>query len=237
MKTPLSAIREDIDMLLKPIYYKEFLKIRWLWLTLMALNALLMAYIYVETRRLFALDHAEIVWYRVMHLGQIHYSHLKYIPAITGLLLAAIQYLPEMTGERLRLSLHLPVSPHRLVMAHVLVGLTALGMAMVLDMTALAMITERFFPREAVAVAIWTALPWHMAGLATYAGVTLALLEPGFRPKIFNLAIAAGVAGLFLYRTEPGGYRYLFMDLALPLMLLVPAVLLPAYRFRYRRVS
>ena len=86
-------------------------------------------------------------------------------------------------------------------------------------------------------VALWTALPWHMAGLATYAGVTLALLEPGFRLKIFNLAIAAGVAGLFLYPAEPGGYVYLFIDLALPLMLLIPAVLLPAYRFRYRRVS
>jgi hypothetical protein len=34
-------------------------------MTLMALNALLMVYIYIETHRLFALDHAEVVWYRV----------------------------------------------------------------------------------------------------------------------------------------------------------------------------
>jgi hypothetical protein len=48
--------------MLKPIFYKEFLKIRWFWLTLLALNGLLMAYIYVETRRLFVLDHAEIAY-------------------------------------------------------------------------------------------------------------------------------------------------------------------------------
>jgi hypothetical protein len=224
-------------MLLKPIYYKEFLKIRWLWITLVAMNALLMAYIFVETRRLFALDHAEIVWYRVMHLGQIHYHQLKYAPAITGLLLAAIQYLPEMIGERLRLSLHLPVSPHRLILAHVLVGLTALGLVIALDLAALAFITSRFFPVEAVFVALQTALPWCAAGLATYIGVTLALLEPSYKLRLYNLAIASGVAGLFLYPTEPGGYMYLLFDLVILLALLIPAVLLPAYRFRYRRVS
>ena len=224
-------------MLLKPIYFKEFLKIRWLWLTLTGFNALLMAYIYVETRRLFALDHAEIVWYRVMHLNQIHYHYLKYAPVLTGLLLATIQYLPEMTGERLRLSLHLPVSPHRLIMAHVMVGLTAVGLVIVLDLVALALITIRFFPGEAVGTALWTALPWGMAGPAAYLGVTLALLEPDYRLKLFNLAIAAGVAGLYFHPAEPGGYVFLLFGLALPLLLLVPAVLLPAYRFRYRRVS
>lgn len=224
-------------MLLKPIYFKEFLKIRWSWMTLMAFNVLLMAYVCIETRRLFALDHAEMVWYRVMHLNQIHYFHLKYAPALTGMVLAVIQYLPEMTGERLRLSLHLPVSAHRLIMAHVLVGLTAVGMVIALDLGALALVTAIFFPGEAVAVAVWTALPWNLAGLATYLGVTLALLEPNYRVKLFNMAIAAGVAGLFLYPSEPGGYAHLLFFLCLPLLLLIPAVLLPAYRFRYRRVS
>lgn len=224
-------------MILKPIYYKEYLKIRWLWLTLVALNWLLMAYVYMETRRLFVLDHAEIVWYRVMQLGQIHYHHLKYAPVITGLLLAAIQYLPEMVGERLRLSLHLPVSPHRLVMAHVLVGLTALGIVIALDLSALSLITARFFPTEAVSMALLTALPWSLAGVAAYLGATLALLEPGYRLKLFNLSVAAGVAGLFLRPAEPGGYLFQLTHLSVFLLLLIPAVLLPAYRFRYRRVS
>ncbi|BBO76505.1 hypothetical protein DSCW_39220 [Desulfosarcina widdelii] len=224
-------------MILKPISLKEYLKIRWLWLSLLALNGLLMAYVYVETRRLFIFDHAEIVWYRVMQLGQVHYHHLKCAPLITGLLLAAIQYLPEMIGERLRLSLHLPVSPHRLVMAHVLVGLTALGLVIALDLSALSLITARFFPAEAVATALLTALPWCLAGMAAYLGATLALLEPGYRLKLFNLAVAAGVAGLFFRPAEPGGYLLQWCNLAAFLLLLIPAVLLPAYRFRYRRVS
>jgi hypothetical protein len=222
--------------MLKPIFYKEFLKVRWPWSTLAALNLLLMAFICIETRRLFTIDHAEIVWYRVMHLGQLYYGHLKYAPAITGLLMAGIQYLPEMEGERLRLSLHLPVSPHRLILAHILVGLSALGLIIIIDLAALSMITARFFPAEAVTTALVTAIPWGMAGIAAYLGVTLGLLEPSYRMKLYNLAIAAGVAGLFLLPVAPGGYRPLLIALAVPLLLLIPAVLLPAYRFRYRRV-
>jgi hypothetical protein len=223
--------------MLKPIFYKEFLKIRWSWLTLAVLNGLLMGYIFVETRRLFTLDHAEMVWYRVLHLGQIHYGHLTYAPVVTGLLLGAVQYLPEMIGERLRLSLHLPVSPHRLILTHALVGLAAIALIAALDLAALALITARYFPIEAVATALWTALPWQIAGLAAYLGMTLGLLEPDYRLKLFNLAVAAGVAGLFLRAVEPGGYSFLLPALFIAVLLMVPAVLLPAYHFRYRRVS
>ena len=224
-------------MLLGPIYYKEYLKIRWPWLTLLVLNGLLMAYIFIDTRRLFILDHAEIVWYRVMHLNQIYYTHMKYAPLITGLLLAGIQYLPEMVAERLRLSLHLPVSPHRLILAHILVGLTAALLIILVNVTGLALITARIFPVEAVATALWTIVPWCMAGLTAYLGLTLALLEPTYRLKVYHLVVAAGVAGLYLLPATPGGYSPSMPILAVPLLLLIPAVLLPAYRFRYRRVS
>lgn len=223
--------------MIRSIFFKEFLKIRWPWLTLVILNGLLMIYIFVATRHLFIMDHAEIVWYRVIHLGQIYFRHLKYAPLITGVLIACIQYLPEMIGERLRLTLHLPVPLHRLIMAHILVGLTALGVVVILDMALLALMTVRFFPVEQAWAALLTALPWCLAGGTAYLGVSLGLLEPGFKTKIFNLALAAGVANLFLYPVEPGGYRPVLAYLTLVMVLMIPAVLLPAYRFRYRRAG
>jgi hypothetical protein len=76
-----------------------------------------------------------------------------------------------------------------------------------------------------------------MAGVAAYLGVTLGLLEPAYGLKLFNLSITAGVAGLLLHAVDPGGYRPLLPLLCVPVLLMVPAVLLPAYRFRYRRIS
>lgn len=223
--------------MLRSIFYKEYLKIRWAWLAVLALNALLMTYVFVETRHLFSMDHPEIVWYRVLHLGQIHYAPLRYVPAGSGLLLACLQYLPEMVGERLRLSLHLPFSPHGLIMAHVLVGLTAVGLVIGLDLLALALLTARYFPLEAVNATMLTALPWGVAGLAAYLGVTLGLLEPNARRRIFNLAVAAGIVGLFLYSVRPGAYSHLLPFLGVLVLLMMPAVLLPAYHFRFRRTT
>lgn len=223
--------------MLRAIFIKEFFKIRWLWLTLMLLNGLLMTYVYIVTRQLFILDHAEIVWYRVIHLGQIHYAGMKYAFMLTGLLVACIQYLPEMAGERLRLSLHLPVSPHRLIMAHVFVGLAALGLVVALDLGALALITRNYFPAEAVVNTLLTALPWGFAGLAAFLGATLEILEPCYRLKLFNLGITAGVIGFFLYPVEQAGYNYALRFLWVPILLMIPAVLLPAYRFRFRRIT
>lgn len=113
----------------------------------------------------------------------------------------------------------------------------AAGIIVALDLTALALITARYFPAEAVATTLISAIPWGMAGVAAYLGVTLGLLEPAFRFKLFNLAIAAGVAGVFFYPADPGGYLHLLPLLCVPVLLMIPAVLLPAYRFRYRRDS
>jgi hypothetical protein len=223
--------------MLGSILYKEYLKIRWPLLTLIMLNGLLNAVVFIDTRHLFMMDHAEMVWYRVMHLGQIHYDHLKYAPAVSGLLIAFFQYLPEMLGERLRLSLHLPVSPHRLIFSHIVVGLKAVGSVILLNLAALALGTAHYFPPEAVSVSLLTAVPWGLAGMAAYLGLTLVMLEPSFRLKLFNAAVAAGIVGIYLHPADPGGYRPLLLYLLLPMLLMIPAVLLPAYHFRYRRVA
>ncbi len=223
--------------MLGSIFGKEYLKLRLSWPALFALNAAVMAYIWINTRHLFAMDHAEVVWHRCLYLGHIHYGLLKYIPLITGLLLACAQFLPEMRNERLRLSLHLPASPHLLILAHILCGLVALGLILGMDLAALGLITAGYYPAEGVTLALATALPWIPAGFAAYLGAATALLEPSAKGRLFNLAVAAGAAGLFLFPAEPGGYARVLPALLVLFVLMISAVLLPAYRFRYRRAD
>lgn len=223
--------------MLKSIFLKEYWKIRRPWLALLLGNVALMAYVYIDTRQLFLLSNPEIVWYRALHIGQIHYACFKYVPTLIGILIACIQFLPEMRDERLRLSLHLPVSPHRLILAHILVGLIAGGVLILFDLATLCMITNIFYPKEVVGITLLTALPWTLAGVAAYLGGALALLEPGVKLRIFCVGIASGVVGLFLFPAAPGAYSHSLLLLVVPLLLMVPAVLLPAYHYRYRRVS
>ena len=173
--------------MIRAIFRKEFFKIRWLTLMVLAAHTGILLYIYVTTRRLFILDHPEVVWYRVLHLGQIHFGLLKYIPLLSGILIACFQFLPEMWGERFRLSLHLPVTPAFVALTHLLVGLCAYWCMALMDLCALGLITKLFFPWPGIKVSLLTALPWSLAGAAAYLGMALTLLEPDFRLKAVNL--------------------------------------------------
>lgn len=200
-------------------------------------NLLLMGSIGVETHHLFMMDHSEIVWYRVLHLGAIPYASMKFLPIITGILFGAAQFLPEMRDERFRLSLHLPTPIYAMVGGHIFFGLLALGIIILGDVASLGGIMGLYFPREGVEIALWTVLPWSMAGFLGYLGTALGLLEPQYRLKATLLTTVTAMAGLYLQQTPPGAYRPVIPELGLLLLLLLPGVFLPAYRFRFRRVS
>lgn len=223
--------------MLRSILIKEYYKIRWPLLLLIAANMIISSFVLIHTRRLFIMDHPEIVWYRVIHLGQINYEILKPVPLLTGIITALIQYLPEMLQQRMRLSLHLPVSIHALIFAHLLIGLAAFLISVLPSMAVLLWTTRYYFPDEVTATVFMTTAPWYLAGISAYLGGTLVLLEPGLKRKTVNMILAACVAGLFLLPANPGQYKILMPLLLIPLIMMIPATLLPAYRFRYRRVS
>ena len=194
-------------------------------------------YVFVHTRRLFVLDHPEIVWYRVLHLGQINYEDFKYIPLLSGIIISVIQFLPEMWEQRLRISLHLPVSSTKLIFTHLFIGLVALCLAVFPSVAALIWMTVIYFPSETLLTVVQTTFPWFLAGVAAYFGGTLVLIEPNLKFKTFNMIISAGVAGLYLQWAEPGQYSGIIHWFLIPIFLMLLSVLLPAYRFRYRRMT
>lgn len=219
------------------VFFKEAMKLRTGWIVLTALNLAVMARIYVSTRQLFRLDHAEIVWYRVMGLGQIPYGDYRYIPAITGAAFACLQFLPEMRGERFRLSLHLPVPENTLIIAHLFAGLCGLAAICLADALSLVWLMGEYFPRETVSASLLTMAPWILAGFTAYLGVTLALLEPSLKLRLATLLLTFGLAAPMLEDALPGAFAPSLPVFACAPLLLLLASLLPAYNFRHRRVE
>lgn len=223
--------------MLMAVLRKEYVKLRQPLIYALLLNVAVVVYMIVETRGLFRMDHPEVVWYRTIQLGQTKWTLLRYLPLGTGLFLGFAQFLPEMRDERLRLSLHLPLPTHVVVLGHVLVGLGAVCLYVLLDGLGLALSTSIHYPSEVICLAVSTYLPWACAGIAGYLGAALVLLEPSPRLKVFNLLISAGCAVLFLMPAHPGVYGNIIAALAVLLVLLFLAVPLPAYRYRYRSVD
>lgn len=223
--------------MIRAIFFKEFCKIRKFWLLVLFANIGVAFHLVITTRRLFLLDHPEIIWYRVVQLGQLYCEQLRYIPLATGIIIGLLQFVPEMYGERLRLGLHLPISPQRLMFAHLFAGLCAFSLAVLPNAVALYGITALWFPPKWPGVLFFTVLPWFFAGIAAYFGSTLVILEPALRLKACNALIAAGVCRWYLMDVSPGAYQPEIFLLCLPLLLMIFAVLHPAFHFRTRRTT
>jgi len=216
------------------ILYKEWLKIRRYLIIALLLNLAVFCYLFISLRHLFVIEHAEMIWYQAFEIGTLHYTLIKYLSIITGIIIGAAQFIPEMIGHRFRLSLHLPVRPNALALWSALIGLFAVAIIGMLDAFFLYAITGIFFPHEAAVSALLTAIPWQWAGLIAYLGITLTALEPQSSRKIVYLLITGGFLWLFYQSNDYESYNRAIWQLTALSLLFIPSVILPAYRYRNR---
>lgn len=217
---------------MRAIFYKEWLKLRgWLGFVLLA-HVIFAAWLILSIRHQFRIEHAEMIYYQTSHIGRILYDDLTFLPLVTGGLIGAVQFLPELIRGRVRLSLHLPIEIPSLVLGHLAMGLAALGLFIAIDLLALAVAVGLFYPGAFVISALRTAAPWMLAGGAAYLGAALILLEPSRRFQAANLAITGGVIWLCF---RSGGYQAYDLALggvALCVLALAAGTLQAAARFR-----
>lgn len=221
-------------MVLRAIFLKEWLKIRWYWLLALVLNLGVLGYLYIDMRHQFQVEHSEMIWYWAFELRRLLYTVIKYLPAFSGAMLAAAQFAPEMINGRFRLSLHLPLRHDLLVWSWVLFGALMSGLIAVLDTVALYFVVVSFFPHEAAVSAVMTAVPWFQAGWIAYYGTTLVLLEPEPLRRLTYLGISVAFLSLLYMEKGYQEYDHTVITFALVGMLFVPAVVLPAHRYRHR---
>ncbi|NBC47561.1 MAG: hypothetical protein GVY22_06145 [Gammaproteobacteria bacterium] len=216
------------------IFLKEWLKVRWVWLGLSVLHLGMLLYLYLVLRHQFRVEHSEMIWYWAFELRRLLYEPIQSLPLISGVLIAAAQFGPEMIGGRFRLSLHLPLRGDLLVWSWVAFGALMGAVLALLDALALYWIVGQWFPHEAAVSAVRTALPWLLGGWIGYFGATLALLEPAASRRLIYLGLSAAfLALLFQHRGYQEYDQVLPMLIAIAL-LFIPAVILPAHRYRHR---
>ena len=192
--------------------------------------------IFFDIRQQMHSEHAEMVWYQAIHIHTVLYQDIQYLPLMTGLVLAAAQFVPEMLGRRLRLSLHLPTGRDYMLFSCLLSGLLLYLLICVLDLVIINMTLQSYFPREVAASSLPTMLPWFLAGLLAYLGGVTVLLEIDWPRRIFLLLVFSVLATMLF-----SGIGYGWFSPALPfLILLFPLAMLSVFesgrRFQERGV-
>ena len=190
----------------KAIIYKEWIKVRLFTPLAVSVLAGFTAYALLRIGRMYAFNGAGSVWLAVLDRNAVLIDNLKYLPALLGLLLGLVQFVPEMQQNRLKLTLHLPCPELRMIGAMLLYGVLLLGALFAVSLGVLFVAFRAVLAPELVRHILLTAAPWYAAGIAAYLLAAWICLEPTWRRRLLYGAVAACVLRLFFLAPAPEAY-------------------------------
>ena len=108
------------------IFYKEWIKTRWYLLLALLVTLGFAGYSMLRINRVASMKGVEHVWEVMMSRDTVFVDLLEFIPLLVGILLALVQFVPEMHHKCLKLTLHLPYPQLRMINLMLLYGLIVL---------------------------------------------------------------------------------------------------------------
>ncbi|MDR2038979.1 MAG: ABC transporter permease [Bacteroidales bacterium] len=187
------------------IFYKEWIKTRRLIFLLLPVFAAMIIYILLNVGKQYRLGPVPL-WESLIQNNAILVGYFKYLPLAAGILMAIVQFVPEMQHKRLKLTLHLPVNESKILSNMLGYGIIILAALFILsEVVLLSGLGIRFCP-ELVMANFKASLPWFIGGLASYLLAAWICLEPVWRQRIFNAVIAACCISFFYNTALPGAY-------------------------------
>lgn len=197
------------------ILYKEWIKSRWYLLLALLITNGFTSYALLRIHRVAKLKGAAHIWEVMMSRDAVFIEILEYIPLLTGILLALVQYVPEMYHKCLKLTLHLPYPQLKMVNEMLGFGLASLSICFAINYLFLFLYLQEILAVELYVRILLTGLPWYMAGLCAYLLISWICLEPTWKRRIPYLILAVLILRVFFLSTYPEAYRTFLPWLAL----------------------
>ncbi|MBE5048180.1 hypothetical protein [Alistipes onderdonkii] len=218
--------------MIKAIFYKEWIKMRWFCLVAALFLAGFTAYALLRVQRVITFKGAAHIWEVMLEKEVVFVDILQYLPVLLGVLLALVQFIPEMTHKRLKLTLHLPFPQRKMILLMMGVGLAALAVLSAVQAFVLWCYFHTLLAPELVSRILLTSLPWYLAGLALYPLAAWVCLEPTWRRRVADILVAVGVCRLFFLSETPQAYDGMLPWLLALLLCVLFFPLLSVYRFK-----
>lgn len=218
--------------MIKAIFYKEWIKMRWFCLVAALFLAGFTAYALLRVQRVITFKGAAHIWEVMLEKEVVFIDILQYLPVLLGVLLALVQFIPEMTHKRLKLTLHLPFPQRKMILLMMGVGLAALAVLSAVQAFVLWCYFHTLLAPELVSRILLTSLPWYLAGLALYPLAAWVCLEPTWRRRVADILVAVGVCRLFFLSETPQAYDGMLPWLLALLLCVLFSPLLSVYRFK-----
>ena len=171
------------------LVFKEWLKIRWAALILFGVFLLLMAKMTLNISYAIRIMGANNFWYEVITRSTLFFDDILYLPALTGAVIGAFQFFPEITEKRLKLTLHLPMPENRILLIMTAFGAITVTAICGLVLIILSVVTNIYFPPAVLQATVLTYIPWWISGLIAYFGTITIFVEPIWLKRLFMLVV------------------------------------------------
>ncbi|MGL6258036.1 DUF4857 domain-containing protein [Vibrio sp. WXL210] len=177
-------------MTLNPIYHKEWLKLARYSLGLATLALTIGIYFYLDLVGQFAnIEPESMMWYRFAHLGDKPYSSLQLVFIANAGLIAALQYVPEALGKRVRILTHLPLPLTQVVVAHLVSGIGLILSINGLLGIIILLTVHANYPIEIVEVTLKDLTFGQLPAISLYLGLAASIIESRWVYRAVKLAL------------------------------------------------
>ena len=202
--------------MLKAIIYKEWLKTRGVFLIGLLLSVCMAGFEILSMNRVGTVKGVEHIWQIMLMKDNMFVNHLT--------------FMPEMVQKRFKLTLHLPYSQNRMVLAMLAVGLAEIVAVSVVTSVIVVVYDMRILAPELVSRVVLTMSPWFVAGVVAYFFTAAVCIEGCRVQKVALSLLGVGVVSWLFAGDAPEAYNgvlLLFVVASLSCALLV-------YRSVYR---
>ena len=183
--------------LFRALSYKEWMKTRRLIGVMLLLMAVAVGYTYIDLTHEIRLNEAVNVWYGCLFQGTSVAPWMMYLLPLAGIALGVVQYVPEMTQKRLKLTLHLPAGETQIMASLLLCLLLSLVLAAVVRL---------FLPSEVVGMMLQQLLPWIVAAVAGYGFTAWVCIEPQWKQRMLCIVVSVGLLSMLFVSSYPVAY-------------------------------
>ncbi len=183
--------------MLKAVVFKEWLKIRWVFIGMLLINFLVIINTYFNVSNVLKVYSANVYLVKLITYEILFFDDLMYIPLLTGILISVFQFFPEINQKRLKLTFHLPVQESKMLFQMTSIGFISLLLIFLFDTFLLSLVSLNFFPDEVFKSMIITLLPWFFTGFCGYFLITMVFIEPNWTKRVVVTLIGIGLISLF----------------------------------------
>ena len=219
--------------LFKALSYKEWIKTRRALGVLVVLSMAILAYVFIEVTHSIRLEEAVNIWYSYLYLGKQLPMVMMAFPLLAGLALSLVQFVPEMTNKRLKLTMHLPADETSIIASMLLYGYLILVALFIFMVIVLVVGMSFIVSNEITLLMLSQLLPWLVSGLMAYGFASWVCFEPQWKQRVLNLIIALGLMSVLFVSQIAGVYLEFGLEM---FVLLIASFSFPFYsalRFKH----